>query len=100
MENNKNLELADRQTISTALKVMHDMYFTPGVYEHSIYGKAALWLEKETVEIVHGIWVIHPNGLMLNPTYECSACHEWVNKTSKFCPNCGANMDGGFVYGK
>jgi hypothetical protein len=33
-----------------ALKKYHDAKFTPGVYEHSVVGKAALMLEK-SVEI-------------------------------------------------
>lgn len=43
---------ADRRTIATALKMIHDADFTPGVYEHSVYGKAALLLEKDAVEVV------------------------------------------------
>ena len=43
---------ADRRAIATALKMIHDADFTPGVYEHSVYGKAALLLEKDAVEVV------------------------------------------------
>ena len=43
---------ADRRTIATALKMIHDADFTPGAYEHSVYGKAALLLEKDAVEVV------------------------------------------------
>ncbi len=43
---------ADRRTVATALKMIHDADFTPGVYEHSVYGKAALLLEKDAVEVV------------------------------------------------
>ena len=32
--------------------MIHDADFTPGVYEHSVYGKAALLLEKDAVEVV------------------------------------------------
>ena len=51
MANEKRLIDADRRTIATALKMIHDVDFTPGVYEHSIYGKAALLLEKDAVEV-------------------------------------------------
>lgn len=44
--NEKRLINADRRTIATALKMIHDADFTPGVYEHSVYGKAALLLER------------------------------------------------------
>lgn len=50
--NEKRLIDADRRTIVTALKMIHDADFTPGVYEHSVYGKAALLLEKDAVEVV------------------------------------------------
>lgn len=40
----------DKQTLIDALKRYHDCSFTPGVYEHSIVGLAALMLEK-SVEI-------------------------------------------------
>lgn len=50
--NEKRLIDADRRTIATALKMIHDADFTPGVYEHSVYGKAALILEKDAVEVV------------------------------------------------
>ena len=50
--NENRLIDADRLTIATALKMIHDADFTPGVYEHSVYGKAALLLEKDAVEVV------------------------------------------------
>ena len=50
--NENRLIDADRRTIATALKMIHDADFTPGVYEHSVYGKAALLLEKDAVEVV------------------------------------------------
>ena len=50
--NENRLIDADRRTIATALKMIHDADFTPGVYEHSVYGKAALLLEKDSVEVV------------------------------------------------
>ena len=50
--NENRLIDADRRAIATALKMIHDADFTPGVYEHSVYGKAALLLEKDAVEVV------------------------------------------------
>lgn len=52
ISNEKRLIDADRRTIATALKMIHDADFTPGVYDHSVYGKAALLLEKDAVEVV------------------------------------------------
>lgn len=36
----------DKQVLINSLKHYHDCSFTPGVYEHSIMGQAALLLEK------------------------------------------------------
>ena len=41
----------ERKLIIQALKMYHDAFFTPGVYEHSIFGKAALLLEEDAVEV-------------------------------------------------
>lgn len=55
-----------------------------------------LCIKKEpTVEVEpvkHGQWKrIESNG---NQRYQCSKCNGVVNYTSKFCPHCGARMDG------
>lgn len=42
----------EKKMIVDALKRYHDTSFTKGVYEHSIFGKAALLLEKDSVEVV------------------------------------------------
>ena len=48
----------EKQMLIEALKKSHDVRFTPGVYEHSIYGKAALLLEK-CVEVVRCCDCLH-----------------------------------------
>ena len=47
----------EKRLIVEALKNYHDSKFTPGVYEHSIFGKAAMLLEVDAVEVVHGRWI-------------------------------------------
>jgi hypothetical protein len=42
----------EKWLIAEALKKYHDSKFTPGVYEHSIFGKAAMLLEEDAVEVV------------------------------------------------
>lgn len=42
----------EKRLIVDALKKYHDAQFTPGVYEHSIFGKAAMLLETDAVEVV------------------------------------------------
>lgn len=41
----------EKRMIAEALKKYHDSKFTPGVYEHSIFGKAAMLLESDAVEV-------------------------------------------------
>lgn len=53
----------------------------------------------DVVEVVHGEWIEHEwaeeeNGLLIS-NFECSACHNWEQKRSDYCPNCGAKMGGG-----
>ena len=43
----------------------------------------------DAVEVVHGEWIEY--GLR-NP--QCSMCKKFNCETSRFCPNCGAKMDG------
>lgn len=57
--------------------------------------------------VVHGEWIdeIEPNAVTASGrevhVFRCSACDfTWANKTAvlhyfKYCPNCGAKMDGG-----
>ncbi len=52
MDQNKRLFDADeRADLIRCLKKYHDANFTPGIYEHSAFGKAALLLEVDAVEV-------------------------------------------------
>ena len=68
------------------------------------YGKIKRWIKNApTIEaelVKHGRW-INDNGL-----YKCSVCNtftitgwancipiDYMNKTMRYCPNCGARMD-------
>lgn len=47
--------------------------------------------------VVHGEWLLRHVGH--GHYWECSECHTnpciYVTENTKFCPNCGAKMDGG-----
>lgn len=45
----------------------------------------------DVVEVVHGKWI---EGDLIH-RYGCSCCGVRQDKTSPYCPNCGALMDGG-----
>ncbi len=55
MANEKRLIAeSERANLICCLKKLHDIDFTPGVYEHSVIGRAALLLEEtaDAVEVV------------------------------------------------
>lgn len=47
--------------------------------------------------VVHGCWITKPPkyGYGKSRCSVCSVCGESGRKSWKFCPNCGARMDGG-----
>lgn len=50
----------------------------------------------DVVPVVHGDWLLRHIGV--GHYWECSVCHTnpciYVTEHTKFCPNCGAKMDG------
>lgn len=54
MAETRLIDADEKQIIIQALKMHHDSQFTPGVYAHSVFGKAALLLEstEDAVEVV------------------------------------------------
>lgn len=106
MENNT-------QHIIEALKKYHDARFTPAVYEHSVFGRAAMLLEKEkgvdtkcdccrfhafripvSPEIVGDGY--DQDGNLVYDTGYCPICrtaYEIECDTPKFCENCGQALD-------
>lgn len=80
MANEKRLIDADeKQLIIQALKMHHDSQFTTGVYEHSVFGKAALLLES-TVDVVE---VVRCKDCTKNGLFTCPICFI-ENKTLQF----------------
>ena len=75
MENKKRLiHERERANLIRCLKKLHDLDFTPGVYEHSVIGRAALFLEEtaDAVEVVR-----------------CKDCRHWqksVDGVTTWCP--------------
>lgn len=87
---------SEKQRIIQALKHYHDAKFTPGIYEHSIFGKAALLLEAD----VPGQW-IRLDAHKGIEQFKCSICRSecyvptCMNEPMYgYCPNCGSKMDG------
>ncbi len=54
----------------------------------------------DVVEMKHAEWIYNPETVYLKSGYTCSACKHpmWhshdVPQAFKYCPNCGAKMDG------
>ena len=51
----------------------------------------------DVAPVVHGEWLLRHEGY--GHYWECSSCHKnpciYVTKDTRYCPNCGAKMDGG-----
>lgn len=47
----------------------------------------------DAVEVVHGRWTDEHQGFMYYDA-TCSVCGKHNDSASKFCPDCGAKMDG------
>ena len=47
----------------------------------------------DAVEVVHGRWENEQIGFMYYDAI-CSACKSHNNSASRYCPHCGAKMDG------
>ena len=45
--------------------------------------------------VQHGWWIWNNKWEPFEFKYECSICHDGSDLESKYCPNCGAKMDGG-----
>lgn len=55
-------------------------------------------LAVEETKRPNGKWIEHPHERGLDweyPMFECSECHEWTDSDYDYCPNCGAEMNGG-----
>ena len=66
---------------------------------HNNYDEALkMGIEALKHPVIHAKWLnkFHrtPRGIIL-PDIECDNCHNCTDKKYKYCPNCGAKMDGG-----
>lgn len=83
--------MAEKEYISReALKrdLIDHRNFYPAIVKAAIEDVPAA----DVVEVKHGEW---KKVSEKSPRYVCTSCnHLYNNKEYKYCPNCGANMDG------
>lgn len=67
---------------------------------HDMLGEVEMYPTADVRPVTHGKWIdvteqIYINGLPIVSCYRCNQCGEtkWDTWT-KFCPHCGAEMDG------
>lgn len=50
----------------------------------------------DVAPVVHGRWIEHEfeDEPCFGTDYECSACGKFQYEDTRYCPNCGAKMDG------
>lgn len=46
----------------------------------------------EAAPVVHGRWEYEPIEFTYEKDIKCSVCGGYAERTSNYCPNCGANM--------
>lgn len=88
-------EYLEREALLRELRLWH-MHKTDSLPDHFHYTGIKAWLEALPAEDVqpveHGRWVLdNPEQVLMH----CSNCN-WRNLSWKwkYCPNCGARMDG------
>ena len=100
---------ANSFAVHVALYMAENAYLNDTALD--VLKKVSNWLEEEPIidfaPVKRGEWVdeIEPNAVTASGrevhVFRCSACDfTWANKTAvlhyfKYCPNCGARMDGG-----
>ena len=71
-----------------AIEILSEVHFMPAA---------------DVAEVKRGEWIdLHDENVLYEQTYICSACGEWFvieagtpkENGYKYCPNCGARMDG------
>ena len=100
MANEKRLIFAD--TVLVGIATFKDCYeragLKPWIAEHI---QTALQMverfvkETQTVEaapVVYGRWVYEPIEFTYEKDIKCSVCGGYAERTSNYCPNCGAKM--------
>ena len=97
MANIKRLiDAGEKKIIIQALKMHHDSQFTPGVYEHSVFGKAAL-LPESTVDAVE---VVRCRDCAKLGLFTCPICFienktlQFINHSPDFYCGEGERKDG------
>ena len=75
----------EKRLIAEALKKYHDGKFTPGVYEHSIFGKAAMLLEADAVEVVRRKDCNHRADKLDCGNYLCNRKMIGMVRSNDFC---------------
>ena len=77
-------------------------------WEHGSDGAAAMEIvasapAADVAPVVHGRWIYEEETLSTSSGYRCSACRRprWLSpdvpEAFKYCPKCGAKMDGACV---
>lgn len=100
-----DLDVVEKEFYTDLTAFYHDSYgrgFTAGLKAVLGFLKKQPTIEAEPVK--HGKWKAVPNRILIGrrvatqgTAWECSACNNSSKQylpTMKFCPNCGARMDG------
>lgn len=101
MENEKRLDLIDRYALMDKIKGNGNPDGLQNVTPNDVYVFAIASVETaptvDAVEVVHGRWekvIPTKSAAKWSTKVSCSVCHKQGYTYHKFCPSCGAKMDG------
>ena len=90
--------------VKAANEWVSEAYMAPVMRVSRLFDKLAKVPAADVAEVVHGEWLRADDDWNSLTTIQCSLCsEEWCFETDddvsllnyKYCPNCGARMDGG-----
>ena len=87
-------EYIKRETVINHLDACMDTLWKPEIVALKCFVEGIP--AADVAPVRHGEWLLRHEGH--GHYWECSVCHTnpciYVTKDTKFCPNCGAKMDG------
>lgn len=87
-------EYIKRATVTNHLDACMDTLWKPEIVALKCFVEVIP--AADVAPVRHGEWLLRHEGH--GHYWECSVCHTnpciYVTKDTKFCPNCGAKMDG------
>lgn len=87
------MRLIDAEPLSKKIRYECGLDCWGRVSETDVLTKIDIAPTIDAAPVVHAKWMLDSSFYSAN-IYHCTACNQKQMQTSKFCPECGAKMDG------